>query len=150
MSQASWKYLINGSYVLMASLFLPINYIRILSVYQYYYQYSHSFSWIFGLIVHVDDAIDMHWFFQFSGGYWLLPVTTILVIILGSIMIIVLARMVRKGKRVKRWIFAFIVSLEALIILINFGFYEFLRNVFFGYLLWIFVLILLVKVVKTL
>ena len=129
MSQASWKYLINGSYVMMASLFVPIIYIRIPSVYQYF----HSFLWIFGLIVHVDGAIDMHWFFQFSGGYWLLPVTTILVIILGSIIIIVLARMVKKGKRVKRWIFTLIVSLEALILLINFGFYEFLRNVFFGF-----------------
>ncbi|MFX0031658.1 MAG: hypothetical protein ACFE8E_08995 [Candidatus Hodarchaeota archaeon] len=140
MSQASWKYLINGSYVMMASIFLPITYHSLRDVYHEF----HAFFWIFGLIIHVDGAIDMVWFFKISGGYWLLPITTILIIILGSIMIIVLAIMVKKGKKVKRWIFTLIVTLEASIILINFGFYEFLRNAFFGYLSFLFGLILLV------
>jgi hypothetical protein len=138
MTQESWKYLINGSYVMLASLCMPIYYKSLING----YQEIHTFLWIFGLMIWVDGTIRIRWFFEISGFYWLLPVISLLIIVIGSIIVTILARMIKQGKKVKKWIFTVIIFLQISMIIVNFVFYEF--QVFFGYLSFLFGLILLI------
>ena len=147
MTQESWKYLINGSYVMLASLFIPIGYSS-LSVGGYYIR--HLFIWIFGLFIYVDGMIGTRWFFEikiitdywYSWFYWLLPLISILIILFCSIIIMISARKIKQGKRIKKWIISILILLQTTIILVNLAAYFGLM--FFGYLGFIFALILLI------
>ncbi|MFX0031660.1 MAG: hypothetical protein ACFE8E_09005 [Candidatus Hodarchaeota archaeon] len=144
MTQESWKYLINGSYVMLASLFLPIGYSSLCC------PTTHIFIWVF-FWIWVDNTIRVRWFFEiqiipnywYSWFYWILPLISILVILVGSISIIISARMIRKGKKASKGIFTLIIFLQFAILLINLIAY--FGQVFFGYLSFLFALILLIK-----
>ncbi|MFX1498418.1 MAG: hypothetical protein ACFFBH_12900 [Promethearchaeota archaeon] len=141
MTQESWKYLINGSYVMLASLFLPIGYTSLCC------PTTHTFIWMF-CTVSVGNTVGITWFleglpnFWFFWFYWMLLIP-FLIIIVSSLIIIKLARMIKQGKIVKKEIFTLIIFFQIVALLINLG--AIFGQVFFGYLSFLFALILLIK-----
>ncbi|MFW9770785.1 MAG: hypothetical protein ACFFFB_16705 [Candidatus Heimdallarchaeota archaeon] len=139
MTQESWKYLINGSYVMLASLLLPIGYNQSVFIYPFPYRQS-IFIWMF-CWVWLDGAIRIRWFF------WFPALIQALIIIVGAIIIIISARMVKQGKKINKGTFTLVIYLQIATLLINLiSNFLFSRIIipFFGYISFLFGLILLV------
>ncbi len=145
MAQESWNYLINGSYIMLASLFIPICYTSVLNGDQ-----SHIFIWIFGLLINLDGIVSTRWFFElkiipdylYSWFYWFLPLISTLIIVISSILIIISARKIKQGKEIRKSLIFILIFIQAAVIIINFGAYFML--VYFGYLAFLFALILII------
>ncbi|MFX1586615.1 MAG: hypothetical protein ACFFC1_00550 [Promethearchaeota archaeon] len=144
MAQESWNYLINGSYTMLASLFIPICYTS------YCCPQTHIFIWIFGLLINLDGIVSTRWFFElkiipdslYSWFYWFLPLISTLIIVISSILIIISARKIKQGKEIRKSLIFMLIFIQVAVIIINFGAYNML--VYFGYLTFLFAIILII------
>lgn len=155
MSQESWKYFLNCSYIMAFLLFVPTHY-DLEICYFFYFAGAGIFSplcytnvnpfiyWIFGVVITRSIPgsgilIEVKYWF-YSPYIIIVSLVSSFTIILTAIITNYKARKIKKGKKTKIKILQLLTYIHVFLIFINFSLYPLLP--FFGYILWIFALFL--------
>jgi len=152
MTQEPWKNLINSSYIMLVSLGIPSHF----TILQAYYGRGvitiGFLLWVHGMIVsggRIAWIWQWHTYYRYIGFQLIVSIYLIIII---SISTFILARIIKKKEKIRKntiYVVAnSIIFLQSILLFLNLVMLPFFP--FFGYLLWVFALLLLVKTVKTL
>ncbi|MFX1498419.1 MAG: hypothetical protein ACFFBH_12905 [Promethearchaeota archaeon] len=151
MTQEIWKNLTNCSYVMIVSLLIPSHF-SILG-----FSYGRSgitvgiLLWIHGLF-YSGYGIGWIWQTTYTRYIGVQLIDSLYLIIIIAISSYILARVIKKKEAIRKntvyVMVGLIIFLQSMLLLLNLIMRPFLP--FFGYLLWVFALFLLVKTIKTL
>ncbi|MFX0031659.1 MAG: hypothetical protein ACFE8V_07120 [Promethearchaeota archaeon] len=151
MTQEPWKNLINFSYVMLVSLLIPSHFTILEATFGYGHSTVGVLLWIHGLS-YSGYGIGWIWQTTYSRYIGVQLIFSLYLIIIISVSTHILARIIKKKEKLrKKTSYAIVYSiifLQSILLFLNLIMLPFFP--FFGYLLWTFALLLLIKTVKTL